>query len=178
MSTSRGIGEAPVKVKEVITRDLRNEPQPTVRVYEDAQLRTDFAEYVLTEALGREFDKVLERVVESAAPAAPVTNKVGVWVSGFYGSGKSHFAKLVGHTLANTQISGRNAREYMADLLRAGTPSHDRMRELLQEAANYPLSAMVVPFDIQTDKLTLDIHGPPGDDFNAWVESLKQRGLM
>ena len=33
-------------------------------------------------------------------------------------------------------------------------------------------------FDIHTDKLTLDIHGPPGDDFNAWIKSLKQRGLM
>lgn len=36
----------------------------------------------------------------------------------------------------------------------------------------------LIRFDIHTDKLTLDVHGPPGDDFRAWIESLRQRGLM
>jgi hypothetical protein len=126
-----------MKIREAIQRDLRNEPQAVVRVYEDAQLRTDFAEYVLTDALAAEFEKVLLPIIDSARPAGPGTNKVGVWVSGFFGSGKSHFAKIAGHVIADTTIGDDTARTLFARLLRAGRPSHDRIGELLQEAANY-----------------------------------------
>lgn len=139
-----------MKIKDIIVRDLRDEPQPTVRVYEDAQLKTDFSEYVLTDGLARQFDEVLSRIVETAKPAAPGTNSVGVWISGFYGSGKSHFAKVAGHVLADTPIDGRGARDRFRELLHAGRPPHERLRELLQEMENYGLSATVVPFDIQT----------------------------
>jgi hypothetical protein len=140
-----------MKIREAIRRDLRNEPQAVVRVYEDAQLRTDFVEYVLTNALAADFEKVLAPIIESAKPAAPGTNKIGVWVSGFFGSGKSHFAKVAGHLVADTRIGEDTARSLFAELLRAGRPAHDRIAELLQEAANYGLTATLVPFDIATE---------------------------
>lgn len=140
-----------MKIRETIARDLRNEPQPTVRVYDDAQLRSDFAEYVLTDDLARNFEKVLAPIVDSARPAAAGTNSVGVWVSGFYGSGKSHLAKIVGHLLADTPIGDETARSLFRALLRTERASHEQLRELLQEAENYDLSATVVPFDIQTE---------------------------
>ncbi len=139
-----------MKVKDVIVRDLGNEPQPTVRVYEDAQLKTDFVEYVLTDGLAHQFDAVLSAIVQTAKPAAPGTNSVGIWVSGFYGSGKSHFAKVAGHILADTPVDGRGSRDRFRELLRSDRPAHERVRELLQEMENYGLSATLVPFDIQT----------------------------
>src|SRR5438445_160854 len=139
------MGEA-MKIQDTLERDLRNEPQGVVRVYEDAQLKTDFNEYVLTESLAREFEKVLGPIVESARPAAPGTNSVGVWVSGFFGSGKSHFAKVAGHLIADTPIGSETARALFGRLLRAGRPSHERVAEVLQEAGNYGLTATLVPF--------------------------------
>src|SRR5687768_17092751 len=56
-------------VRDTIDRALTDEPQTIVRVYETANLRTDFKEYVLTDQLAGEFAKVLERVIESARPA-------------------------------------------------------------------------------------------------------------
>ena len=98
-----------MKVGETIERDLNNEPQSVVRVYEDAQLKTDFSEYVLTDVLAREFEKVLGPIVESARPASPGTNSVGIWVSGFFGSGKSSFAKMLGLSIGNRTIAGMSA---------------------------------------------------------------------
>src|SRR4051794_10847819 len=115
-----------MRIQETIERDLWNEPQSVVRVYEDAQLKTDFAEYVLTDALAREFAKVLEPIVDSARPAAAGTNSVGIWVSGFFGSGKSHFAKVAGNLIADTAIGRDTARDLFTRLLKADSPSHQR----------------------------------------------------
>ncbi len=99
-----------MKIRDTIERDLGNEPQSVVKVYETARLRTDFTEYVLTDALAREFAKVLEPVIESARPATTGTGKVGIWISGFFGSGKSHFAKIAGHLAADTTITDETGR--------------------------------------------------------------------
>src|SRR3954466_10681877 len=132
-----------MRIQETIERDLTKEPQSVVRVYEDAQLKTDFAEYVLTDALAREFAKVLEPIIDSARPAAAGTNNVGIWVSGFFGSGKSHFAKVAGHLVADTAIGHGTARELFLRLLRPNSAAHQRVAELLQEAANYRLAATI-----------------------------------
>ena len=136
------------RLRDAIERDLADEPQSIIRVYETGRLRTDLVEYVLTDTLAREFAKVLERVVESARPAGGQTDKVGVWVSGFFGSGKSHFTKLVGHLLADTNLGNATASELFANLLHSGRAADERLREVFQQAKNYRLSSHVVAFDI------------------------------
>jgi hypothetical protein len=135
-------------IRETIERDLGDEPQSVVKVYETAKLRTDFREYVLTDALTREFSNVLEPVVESARPATSGTNNVGIWVSGFFGSGKSHFSKIVGHLIANTPIGKDTARSLFREHLRHDRPDDEQVASLLQEADNYGLVSAIVPFDI------------------------------
>src|SRR5207244_6726051 len=103
-----------MKIRDVIERDLADEPQSVVRVHEVGTLQTDLREYVLTDQLAREFVKILEPVVQSAKPPGSQTDRVGVWVSGFFGSGKSHFAKIAGHLLADTPVAGETARSLFA----------------------------------------------------------------
>ena len=143
-----------MKVRDTIDRDLADEPQDVVRVYETEKLATDLREYVLADPLPREFAKVLEPVVDSAKAAAGDTEKVGIWVSGFFGTGKSHFAKIAGHLLADTPVGGDTARGLFTRLLHPGRPDDEHLRELLQEAATYRLRAHLVAFDIQTQHVS------------------------
>lgn len=141
---------ATLTIRDTIARDLTKEipGAGVVKVAETALLATDLREYVLTTQLAAEYAKVLERVVDAARPATTPSDRVGIWVSGFFGSGKSHFAKLLGHILADTPTPEGGSRELFRQHLQSGRPKDDRVAELLQEAQTYKLKAHLVAFDI------------------------------
>lgn len=58
-------------------------------------LNSEINEYVVTEKLHNSYHNVLDLMQNGFADGA---NEVGIWVSGFYGSGKSSFAKYLGYS--------------------------------------------------------------------------------
>jgi hypothetical protein len=66
----------------------------TYSTSQENRLRTEISEYVVTESIEEQFRKLLDRM--QLAMESGGENEVGVWVSGFYGSGKSSFTKYLG----------------------------------------------------------------------------------
>ncbi len=66
----------------------------TYSASQEQRLRAEISEYVVTESIEEQFEKLLSKM--QAAMEAGGENEVGVWVSGFYGSGKSSFTKYLG----------------------------------------------------------------------------------
>jgi hypothetical protein len=63
----------------------------------DAQLRAEISEYIVTDNIEENFDhllKLMQRALQGGGG-----HEIGVWVSGFYGSGKSSFTKYLGFGL-------------------------------------------------------------------------------
>lgn len=68
-------------------------------------LRQEIAEYQVTEKMTSELEKLLDAIDIGMGEGSP---EVGVWVSGFYGSGKSSFTKYLGFALDDhNQIDGK-----------------------------------------------------------------------
>ncbi len=63
---------------------------------ENDQLRREVTEYVVTDNIARSFDRLLSNLNDGLGGGS---HEIGVWVSGFYGSGKSSFTKYLGFSL-------------------------------------------------------------------------------
>ena len=58
---------------------------------QETRLRAEIGEYIVTENIEEQFEKLLDKMQLALEQGGQ--NEVGVWVSGFYGSGKSSFTK-------------------------------------------------------------------------------------
>ena len=73
---------------------------------DEKRLAAEIEEYEVTDNVEASFRKFLE-VYDAGVRRGEVT-EVGVWVSGFYGSGKSSFTKYLGFALDPTcKVGGR-----------------------------------------------------------------------
>lgn len=66
----------------------------TYGVSQEERLKAEISEYVVTDSIDEQFESLLLKM--EAAMDIGGENEVGVWVSGFYGSGKSSFTKYLG----------------------------------------------------------------------------------
>ena len=69
-------------------------------------------EYVVTKELLKHFRDFFDNYEKGINSN---TDKMGVWISGFFGSGKSHFLKILSHLLKNSVVEGKRAVEYFTD---------------------------------------------------------------
>ena len=132
-------------VKELFANDIHRRIEEVIKVDQtDEQiLKDELAEYVVTDSLRGRFFEILDRYRET--PNKPHEG-VGVWVSGFFGSGKSSFAKYLGLALENRTIIGDGA----ADLFARRT-SDPRVKVLLRNITEHiPTEAVI--FDVSTDR--------------------------
>jgi len=90
------------------TRAL-NRPIEKVITYQnrtEAQVRAEVSEYVVTERIEENFADLLKKM--QAAQQGGGGHEIGVWVSGFYGSGKSSFTKYLGFALDRSMKVGED----------------------------------------------------------------------
>src|ERR1041384_413990 len=83
--------------------DRRIEEVIKVDQTDEDVIRNEIDEYVVTDAIRNHFTGILEAYRET--PSRPHEG-IAIWVSGFFGSGKSSFAKMLGLTIENRTIAG------------------------------------------------------------------------
>ena len=118
----------------------------TYGVDEERRLKAEISEYVVTEKIEEQFESLLSKM--QLAMDAGGENEIGVWVSGFYGSGKSSLTKYLGLALDNQRtIDGIPFLKYLQDRL-----NRPQTRALLSTVAQrFP--AAVVMLDLASDML-------------------------
>ena len=132
-------------IKTLFDRDIDRRIEEVIKVDQVAEevLRDEIAEYVTTTAIGRHYNEIFERYADT--PNHPHEG-IAVWVSGFFGSGKSSFAKMLGLAIENREILGESA----AQLFGRRTGNTALQVNLKRITESIPTHAVI--FDVSTDR--------------------------
>lgn len=96
-----------MKIRDIIKRDIEVKIEGVVKVFDRAALATELKEYVVTDKIEKELKTIFDTFTEVSSTlrrGGTPPDVMGMWVSGFFGSGKSHFAKILGHLLQNDEL--------------------------------------------------------------------------
>lgn len=90
-----------MKINDLFQRDIARPINGVVKAdqLDESSVWQELDEFVVT----RELDLHLRRFFSNYLDDAPGNDNIGVWVSGFFGSGKSHFIKVLSYLLRNQE---------------------------------------------------------------------------
>ena len=106
-------------------------------------LRDEIDEYVVTDTIRSYYTQIFERYQET--PNKPHEG-IGIWVSGFFGSGKSSFAKMLGLSVSDRPVAGESA------AARFGRVAGDTKLQVLLKSITERIPTHAVIFDVSTDR--------------------------
>ncbi|MCD2450192.1 BREX system P-loop protein BrxC [Methylicorpusculum oleiharenae] len=94
------------KINEILTLDLQEDIKNVIDLEDRSELeiQQEIESYIVTEGIGRHLYDFTNQYTSNI-------KETGVWLSGFYGSGKSYFGKMLGYIIDNPMINGTPARE-------------------------------------------------------------------
>lgn len=101
-------------VKEMFRKPIDREIQGVIIVGqgEETNVSQELDEYVVTRELQKHFADFFSAYRKGILGVTP---KMGVWISGFFGSGKSHFLKILSYLLENKQVGDKKALDFFVD---------------------------------------------------------------
>lgn len=132
-------------IGDLLTRDLSRKIEEIIQVdqADEQSVHAEITEYIATDSIRDQYHHLLKAIAE--APSDP-HESIGVWVSGFFGSGKSSYAKNLGYALQNRTVLGSKFAELfkqqiedsrisdLLDLINTKTPTQVILFEVAKEA--------------------------------------------
>ena len=96
-----------MQIKDMFEKDIDRDIKGVIKVgqNDEENIYQELDEYVVTNELLKHFTRFFSNY--SKGIQSP-TDDIGVWISGFFGSGKSHFLKILSYILnSNLEVHGR-----------------------------------------------------------------------
>ena len=130
-------------LKTIFHKPVDRPIEGVIKADDEASLRIEIEEYVLT----NEVEKRLESFLDAYNNYEGAN---GVWVSGFFGSGKSHLLKMLALLLENRQIDGVSA----LDLFLPKCGDNEILRGDLKRAVAIPSKSILFNIDQKADVIS------------------------
>jgi hypothetical protein len=132
-------------IKTLFANDIYRRIEEVIKVDQttDDILRDEINEYVVTDAIRSHYTNIFDAYRET--PNKPHEG-IAIWVSGFFGSGKSSFAKMLGLSIENRSVAGIPAGDRFAQR------ASDNKLTVLLKAINEKIPTHAVIFDVSTDR--------------------------
>ena len=142
-----------MKLQDMFLKSIDRPINGVIKVMQtdDQNRRQELEEYVITRELQKHFGAFYDQYEKGIEGS---TDKIGVWISGFFGSGKSHFLKILSYLLANEEVDGKKAIDYFEDKFAYDPYRYAMMRRISETPTE------VILFNI-------DAKSPMGKDSDA-----------
>ena len=95
-----------ITIKDILKLDLNEDIKNVIDLEDQSEneIQSELESYIVTDGLGEHLSTFIKQYTSNI-------KETGVWLSGFYGSGKSYFGKMLGYLIANPTINGTTARD-------------------------------------------------------------------
>ena len=133
------------KLRSIFEKDVGRPIEGVIKADDEASLRTEVEEYVLTQEIERQLARFLDAYNDYRTAN-------GVWISGFFGSGKSHLLKMLALLLENRSIDGTTA----YDLFREKCAHDEILSAELRRAVAIPSRSVLFNIDQKADVIAKD----------------------
>lgn len=130
-------------LKTIFVRPVDRAIEGVIKADDQASLRVELDEYVIT----NEIEQRLETFFDAYSN---YENANGVWISGFFGSGKSHLLKMLAFILENTEVEG----ELAYDLFAPKVQHNSILAADLKRAIAIPSQSILFNIDQKADVIS------------------------
>ena len=137
-----------MNIGQMFAKSINREIKPVVKPgqVDDATVKLELQEYVVTQELQKHFAAFFSNYHRGIGAD---TDRIGVWISGFFGSGKSHFLKMLSYLISDKEVAGKPALEYFIEDDKITDP-----KVLADIRAAESVSTDVILFDIASKSRT------------------------
>ncbi|MUZ65277.1 BREX system P-loop protein BrxC [Agrobacterium vitis] len=131
------------KLRDIFEKPVDRAIEGVIKADDEASLRVELEEYVITNEIERQLEKFLDAYnhYEKAN---------GVWISGFFGSGKSHLLKMLALLLENRDVHGTLAYE----LFKQKCADNEILAADLRKAVAIPSKSILFNIDQKADVIS------------------------
>jgi hypothetical protein len=132
-----------MELNSIFERDVSRPIEGVIKADDEASLKVELDEYVLTNEVAKRLDLFLDAYNN-------YTGANGVWVSGFFGSGKSHLLKMLALVLENRAVDGAKALDLFLPKIKDDT----MLSSALQKAVAIPSKSILFNIDQKADVIS------------------------
>lgn len=142
-------------IQEMFEKEIDRDIKGVIKVgqKDDEDVFQELEEYVVTAELEKYMNKFFDAYDRSNTGR---TDNMGVWISGFFGSGKSHFLKILSYILSNPEVEDnkgekRKAVSFFTEGVKVGD---DKLKDKIKEIASENDDIDVILFNVDSKSTT------------------------
>ena len=132
-------------LRDIFAKPIDRSIDGVIKADDEASLRIELDEYVITDEVEKRLDTFCDAYNN-------YNNANGVWISGFFGSGKSHLLKILAVLMENREVDGARA----IDIFQEKLTDSPMLLGALRKAVSTPSKSILFNIDQKADVISKD----------------------
>ena len=131
-----------MKIRDLFEKPIDRPIEGVIKADDEEHLINEIEEYIVTNEVSKHLDTFFESYNGSGSAQ-------GVWISGFFGSGKSHLLKMLSLVLDSREINGKQVGHTFSQKI-----DDEMLRAEVEKAMKVPTKSILFNIDQKSDATT------------------------